>query len=448
MTVNVGIWAVGEEKPCRVHRSKVNLESNLEDWIAADPALLAEGLRVVGRQVWLDAGPLDLLAIDAQGRWIVIELKRGRLYREAVAQALDYVACLRAIDAQELIDKLRPNLASFGDPGDLATLLQGQIEDEGEGWEISVMLVGTGVDPGLERVVSYLGEFQLPVSVVTFEVFALPSGEQLLLRDVIEEQVAAPTGSSKAKSLEDVRRQAVTHGVATEFDRVIAAAEAAGLFVRPYVKSVMITPPNHRNRFLMVVTPRSGGRLFTAFGPDAFDEFFGDLTAQDVTDALGDDTDAVLSGEALVARVGAIEAFLAELPIPQAASTDGATANAEAVKAIVSLVEPGEWTTYGDVSTVAISRASAAQTVGNIARTVDDFPNAHRLLNKAGSVPPAWTDGHGGGPEVCRQLLESEGVTFDASGVADVDRRVPLAILRDRYRGSNAVAPSDPVIRN
>ena len=322
------------------------------------------------------------------------------------------------------------------------------IEDEGEGWEISVMLVGTGVDPGLERVVSYLGEFQLPVSVVTFEVFALPSGEQLLLRDVIEEQVAAPTGSSKAKSLEDVRRQAVTHGVATEFDRVIAAAEAAGLFVRPYVKSVMITPPNHRNRFLMVVTPRSGGRLFTAFGPDAFDEFFGDLTAQDVTDALGDDTDAVLSGEALVARVGAIEAFLAELPIPQAASTDGATANAEAVKAIVSLVEPGEWTTYGDVSTVAISRASAAQTVGNIARTVDDFPNAHRLLNKAGSVPPAWTDGHGGGPEVCRQLLESEGVTFDASGVADVDRRVPLAILRDRYRGSNAVAPSDPVIRN
>jgi RecB family endonuclease NucS len=40
---------------------------------------------VVGRQIDLEGGRLDLLAIDPQGRWTIIEIKRGTLRREAIA---------------------------------------------------------------------------------------------------------------------------------------------------------------------------------------------------------------------------------------------------------------------------------------------------------------------------------------------------------------------------
>ena len=74
MTAQVGIWTIGDRGPARVERSRLELEADLEDWAEKTPALLAEGLRVVGRQLHVDAGFIDLLGIDVQGRWVVVVL--------------------------------------------------------------------------------------------------------------------------------------------------------------------------------------------------------------------------------------------------------------------------------------------------------------------------------------------------------------------------------------
>lgn len=58
----------------------------------------------------------------------------------------------------------------------------------------------------------------------------------------------------------------------------------AGLFVRPYTLSVMITPPTHHGRFLMYATPRAGG-IHIAAGPDAFAQFF-EVSEQDAAESL------------------------------------------------------------------------------------------------------------------------------------------------------------------
>jgi RecB family endonuclease NucS len=88
----------------RLTRSTVQPERMLEDWIEEDPSLVLEGLVVVARQLVAGgAGRLDLLAVDPAGRWVVIEIKAGTLYRETVAQALDYVASLKALP----VDRLR-----------------------------------------------------------------------------------------------------------------------------------------------------------------------------------------------------------------------------------------------------------------------------------------------------------------------------------------------------
>lgn len=119
-----------------------------------------------------------------------------------------------------------------------------------------------------------------------------------------------------------------------------------------------------------------------------------------------------------------------EFPEPDelTASADSAT-----VMALAGHLRPGEWTTYGDLSSVLTGGSSAAMAIGNIARTNPDFPNPHRILNRRGRVPTGWTTSDGrGGPEVCQQCLESEGVGF-VEGVANPDHCVSVDVLRQRF---------------
>lgn len=157
---DLGMWRVDGDAPRRVSRSGVGLERRLEDWIASDSSLLADGLTVVGRQVRLEGGPLDLLAIDLQDRWVVIELKRERLYRDALAQALDYSSSIAGMDGDELEERLQPGLSTLGDSDELARTVRRQLDGEDGGRDVAVLLAGLGVDAGLERIVDPLGRFR------------------------------------------------------------------------------------------------------------------------------------------------------------------------------------------------------------------------------------------------------------------------------------------------
>ncbi len=186
---DLGVWRVDGSKPDRVNRSRVDLEEQLENWISKDSSLLANGLTVVGRQLRLYGRQLDLLAIDEPDRWVVIELKRARLDRDALAQALDYASSIAQMDADELEVLLRPGLSSFGDAQELARLVHRQLEGEKGPREVAVLLAGVGVDAGLERIVAHLGEtYGVPIRIVSFDVFEPDGGPRLLIREVTEER--------------------------------------------------------------------------------------------------------------------------------------------------------------------------------------------------------------------------------------------------------------------
>ena len=62
----------------------------IEDWVAADPAILGLDALVVGRQAPADHGEfIDLLAMDAAGSLVIVQRKKDRTPREIVAQVLD-----------------------------------------------------------------------------------------------------------------------------------------------------------------------------------------------------------------------------------------------------------------------------------------------------------------------------------------------------------------------
>lgn len=61
--------------------------------------MLPGDLEIVARQLVLEAGRSDLLALDRRGRLHVMEVKRGVLTRDTVPQGLDYAACIEGMDS-------------------------------------------------------------------------------------------------------------------------------------------------------------------------------------------------------------------------------------------------------------------------------------------------------------------------------------------------------------
>ena len=57
---------------------------------------------------------------------------------------------------------------------------------------------------------------------------------------------------------------------------------------------------------------------------------------------------------------------------------------------IAGLVGPGEWCTYGDISTATRGDARAARAVGRAAAAHPGFPAAHRVLRSGGTIPEEW----------------------------------------------------------
>ncbi len=320
--VKLATWSIhvphGEDgsqqgEPQSVGRSHIGREKHLEDWIVNDVTLIGEGFTLVGRQVSIDDGRLDLLAVDSRDRWVVIEIKPEKLKSGALAQALYYAASLARLDADELYRKLDPDLGKFGDAETLSARVKQQLDGERGEREIALLLVGTGIHPGLERMNEFLGRFGIPVGVVNFEVFELEGGPKLLIREVIDEPTK-PASLGHGYTVEAISGLAHDAGVGEQFDSFVNMSKEVGLAVRPNKVSVTIAPLADRRRFLMWAGPhtgKSGGELGIWVNPKAFLEWFPCIDEKAIEDMLGRSEDGeYLAGEKLIERLEQIKVFL------------------------------------------------------------------------------------------------------------------------------------------
>lgn len=295
----IGLWRINDDSPSRLSTGAVGLERNLEEWIEHDPALLERGLVIVGRQLRLEGGALDLLALDPQGRWVLIEIKRDRLRRDVIAQAIDYASCLKNIDAETLRRHCDGYLAQRNG-GTLDVLLRerGRTIDDDEDLELIIYLVGAGVDPGLERMVGFLGDqASLAIRIVTFSVFNDPSGGVLLAREIHEHGMPDAPGATQrgtrlpAMSEEELLARARDNGIGAIVETIYDAAITAGLHPRLYAKSVMFAPPQNKTRcmiYLPIDRPDQlrEGKIGVWVAADVFEEYYG-IPETDVERELG-----------------------------------------------------------------------------------------------------------------------------------------------------------------
>jgi len=104
-------------------------------------------------------------------------------------------------------------------------------------------------------------------------------------------------GKALQERCEKLLADAEANGIGPEFRKLTDAAERHGLYLRPWKRSLMITPQANRSRMLYTLEtrPTRAGELRGWLAPEAFAEFFPPLTEEEVTRELGQSRRLMLS---------------------------------------------------------------------------------------------------------------------------------------------------------
>lgn len=161
-------------------------EQDLENWIEKNPQVLLqdEPMLIIGRQVNTPVGIIDLLGLDSSGAGMIIELKRSPNQREVIAQGLEYVAWLSALNLGQIRsiadDYLRRNRTSqtfeeawqetFGTDADEAKLNKQQ----------RLFIVIEGENERITSVAQFLRGSGVDISLLTYNLYQTASGEEIL----------------------------------------------------------------------------------------------------------------------------------------------------------------------------------------------------------------------------------------------------------------------------
>lgn len=206
MPIETEIWRI-EKDLSPLSLTGIDLEKRLQEIIAADISIVDPGLMLIGREVPTDFGGfIDILAIDAVGNLVVVELKKGRTPREVVAQVLDYaswVCGLTSGDIAEIFIEYQQRFFDKKTPEAIDVALKREFKAVPEELNVGhrLLVVATDLDSSTERIVTYLQEqHAVDINVAFFRTFK-DEGREYLTRTWLTEpgSLATEISSSAAK---------------------------------------------------------------------------------------------------------------------------------------------------------------------------------------------------------------------------------------------------------
>lgn len=166
-------------------------ESLLENWLGsnADDILEDGKLLIIGRQVTTNLGSIiDLPGIDREGNAVVIELKRDRTPRDALAQALEYTSFVEELDTDQLEEILLHYVSD--ESLNLASYHRNYFElasDEAVSFnkDQRIVLVGQRTTGEIRQTGSFLRRKGMRVACLEFSYFQANGGKHLLSYDIV-----------------------------------------------------------------------------------------------------------------------------------------------------------------------------------------------------------------------------------------------------------------------
>jgi len=228
------LYQINQGKLRPANRKALLRESMIEDCVADDPSLLGLDALIIGHQVPTDHGKyIDLLALDANGSLIIIELKKDKTPREIVAQVLDYASWVRTLSTPQVYSRAESYLGKR-----LVTAFRERFDSaipEALNSNHSMLIVASELDPASRRIVEYLSEEHgVAINTAFFNVFEA-EGLQWLTTDMLldqeeveersERKVRAPwsgyyfvnAGIGEHRSWEDMKRYGFVSAGGGEF---------------------------------------------------------------------------------------------------------------------------------------------------------------------------------------------------------------------------------------
>ncbi len=164
---------------------------DLEPWLESNPAIIGSNITIIGRQTMSKSGPIDLLGIDKAGNVVIIEIKRDKLPREALVQAIDYASNA----AEWTIEKLSEICSEYSGKSLEETITESFPDVDIENLNINdtqrIVLVGFSVEASLERMIEWLSDnFNVNINAVVLSYIMTSSGDELLTKtSIISEEL-------------------------------------------------------------------------------------------------------------------------------------------------------------------------------------------------------------------------------------------------------------------
>jgi hypothetical protein len=156
------------------------LEKDLENWIKTHPEILGENILIIGEQVSTSGGVIDFLGIDASGDLIIIELKRDKLGRDALAQAIDYASEVASWTKEDINERINQNLENLLNDKNF------QLQDSSINENQRILLVGFSMEDRLQRMIDWLSEnYGMSINAVLLKYIKTKNGEELIARAMV-----------------------------------------------------------------------------------------------------------------------------------------------------------------------------------------------------------------------------------------------------------------------
>jgi hypothetical protein len=257
-----------------------DLEAQLEEALEHNDHVVLAPDRVlyIGRQVATDLNKaIDLLAVDAGRRLVVIELKKDRTPREMVAQALEYAAFVRHLSYDALNGIAVPYFSRRDQPwGSLSEAHREFFGDGSEGaddsitaddWNQSqiIVLVGQTIAPDIMSVSRYLRDHDVDIRVLQLIYFESSTGERLVNTQIVvgDEPLPSEASSTATQGLTLQRIVAKVPETQPILARLQKGFEEIGLL--PRAAKASISFDRARGEPLINMWPSQGGYVIVWF---------------------------------------------------------------------------------------------------------------------------------------------------------------------------------------
>jgi hypothetical protein len=177
------------------------LEKHLENWIKTHPEILGENILIIGEQVSTNAGVIDFLGIDASGDLIIIELKRDKLGRDALAQAIDYASEVAYWTKEDISERINQNLENLLNEKNF------QLQDSSINENQKILLVGFSMEDRLQRMIEWLSEnYGMSINAVLLKYIKTKNGEELIARAMVIPEEIEKERTEKQKMQKKIQK--------------------------------------------------------------------------------------------------------------------------------------------------------------------------------------------------------------------------------------------------